>query len=47
MDEITQSVIHYSSLVAVMLIWVLLACALVAGLEQVIGYFRTKLSKTN
>ena len=42
MDEIIQSFIHYLSLGAIMLIWVCLAAVLVAGLEQVIAYFRAR-----
>jgi hypothetical protein len=47
MDEITRSVIQYSTFGTVMLIWICMAAALVAGLEQVIAYFRARLGKMN
>jgi hypothetical protein len=47
MDEITQSAIQYSTFAAFMLIWICVVAALVAGLEQVIAYFRARLRKTN
>jgi hypothetical protein len=47
MDEITQSAIQYSTFAAFMLIWICVVAALVAGLEQVIAYFRARLRKTS
>jgi type IV secretory pathway TrbL component len=42
MDDFIQFFIHNLGLFALMMTWIFMACGLVAGLEQVIAFLRTR-----